>query len=311
MVRRMIYTCTMNAAIDLYVELDTLQPEVVNRTTDEDYQPNGKGVNVSIMLKRHGIDSVAMGFVAGFTGQFIEQSLDALGVETDFVHVDGITRVNVFMNADKEYKLVNQGPSISEEKQQQLLSKIENINKGDTLVVSGSVPKNVSETILVEIAKRCESKGIEFVLDTSITSPNEILKYKPFLLKPNEEELASFFQLKHQLSEDEIIHYGRKLLALGAKQVLVSRGAEGSIFMNEDTCLILTSPKGTVLNTACSGDALLATFIGLYKKGNSLEESLARATATGASTAFSKGLSDLQDIPQLVKQVQITRRDLT
>lgn len=307
----MIYTCTMNTAIDLYVELDTLQPEVVNRTTDEDYQPNGKGVNVSIMLKRHGIDSVAMGFVAGFTGQYIEQSLDALGVETDFVHVDGITRVNVFMNADKEYKLVNQGPSISDEKQQQLLSKIEHIHKGDTLVVSGSLPKNVSETILVEIAKRCERKGIEFVLDTSITSPNEILKYKPFLLKPNEEELARFFQLKHQLSEDEIIHYGRKLLALGAKQVLISRGAEGSIFINEDTCLILTSPKGTVLNTACSGDALLATFIGLYKKGISLEESLARATATGASTAFSKGLSDLQDIPQLVKQVQITRRDLT
>ncbi|MBM7839566.1 1-phosphofructokinase [Alkalihalobacillus xiaoxiensis] len=306
----MIYTCTMNAAIDLYVELDTLQPEIVNRTIDEDYQPNGKGVNVSIMLKKHGIDNVAMGFVAGFTGNFIQQSLNDLNIKTDFVHVDGITRINVFMNADKEYKVVNQGPSITDEKQQLLLSKIKQINKGDTLIVSGSLPLNVSDTIFIEIAKICEEKEIDFVLDTSIASPEQILKHKPYLLKPNDEELAAFFNLEHELDENEIIHYGQELIKQGAKQVLVSRGEKGSIFLNEDTCFVLTSPQGSVLNTACSGDALLGTFIGLYKQGKSLEEALIHATATGASTAFSKGLSDLTDIPQLVKQVQITRRGL-
>ncbi|WP_144560142.1 1-phosphofructokinase [Shouchella miscanthi] len=305
----MIYTCTMNAAIDLYVELDTLKPGRVNRTVDEDYQPNGKGVNVSIILKKYKIDSVAMGFVAGFTGRFIEQSLHEMDVKTDFVQVDGITRVNVFMNADKEYKLVNQGPPVTDEKQQELLDKVAQFHAGDTFIVSGSLPRNVSESILAEMAKICETNGIDFVLDTSIRSLQAILHHKPYLLKPNEEELADFFGLEHELTEEECIHYGKELLTQGARNILISRGEKGSIFINDDTCILATSPKGDVLNTACAGDALLGTFIGLYKNETPLEEALMRATATGASTAFSKGLSDLQDVPQLLNQVEVTRRE--
>ncbi len=304
----MIYTCTMNTAIDLYVELDRLEPQTVNRTMDEDYQPNGKGVNVSIMLEKQGINSVALGFIAGFTGRYIEESLRKMGIMTDFVYADGVTRINVFINADTEYKIVNQGPTIAREAQHQLLEKIRRIQQGDTLIVSGSLPKNVPESILEEMAAICEDKGIAFVLDTSIQSLSGILRHKPFLLKPNEEELADFFGITHRLNEEELIYYGSELIKQGAKQVLISRGAEGSIFINDSTCLLASSPIGTVINTACAGDALLATFIGYQKSGADLEESLMYATATGASTAFSKGLSDLYDVPELLKQIHIRRR---
>lgn len=309
--RKMIYTCTMNTAIDLYVQLEKLMPDKVNRTIDEDYQPNGKGVNVSIMLKRYGIESVATGFIAGFTGEFIQDSLQKLNIKTDFVHVDGITRINVFMNADKEYKVVNQGPSISKEKQRLLIEKIGQMEAGSTLIVSGSLPVGVSEAVLAEIGAMCKMNGVHYVLDTSISSLDGVLASQPYLLKPNEEELAGFFQVKHRLSEKELVYYGYELIKRGAKQVLISRGKDGSIYLNKDTCLFATSPKGKVLNTACAGDALLATFIGHIQQGTPVEDALAKATATGASTAFSKGLSDLKDVPMLLDQVQITRRGFT
>lgn len=196
-----IYTCTLNTAIDLYVELEELIPDSVNRTFDEDYQPNGKGVNVSIMLKRLGIESVALGFIAGFTGKYIEDSLREMDIQTDFVEVDGITRVNVFINSTEEYKIVNQGPVIQLAEQKLLLNKIKEIPTGSMLVLSGSLPKGVPDSIIVDIAKTCQTQGIQLVLDTSVDTVADTLIYRPFLLKPNEEEVADILKKRNRFQK--------------------------------------------------------------------------------------------------------------
>ncbi len=300
-----IYTCTMNTAIDLYVALDELKPDTVNRTHDEDYQPNGKGVNVSIMLKKYGINNVALGFIGGFTGKFINDSLIELGIKTGFIEVDGITRINVFINSDEEYKVVNQGPEISNNELKQLLDKIKSIPSGNTLVVSGSLPKGVPDSVIIDIAKICAQNNVKLVLDTSVSTVKETLPYKPYLLKPNEEEVAAIFQQAHPLSEEELVGCGKELIKMGAQHVIISRGAEGALYFSKDNLLKTNSPKGDVVNTACSGDALLATFLGKKMQEVPLDKALTYAVATGASTAFSKGLSDLSDIETLIKQVEV------
>ncbi|MCU0155624.1 1-phosphofructokinase [Bacillus safensis] len=303
----MIYTCTLNPAIDLYIALKEMRANAVNRTEDEDYQPNGKGVNVSIMLKKYGFTSTALGFIAGFSGSYIEQSLKDLSIQTDFISVEGITRINVFINTTEEYKLVNQGPAIEEKALHAFREKIAAIPQGGILIMSGSLPKGVPVSIFSEVAAICHQQKVKFILDTSSAAVLETLQYKPYLLKPNEEEIAAFFGKTHPLSEKELIQSGEKLIEMGAKQVLISRGEEGALFIRKDAVFKGNAPTGTVVNTACSGDAMLAAFLSKHLQGHSPEECLRYGIATGASTAFSKGLSDLHDIDSLIEQVHIQK----
>lgn len=301
----MIYTCTLNPAIDLYIALKEMRADTVNRTEDEDYQPNGKGVNVSIMLKKYGFTSTALGFIAGFSGSYIEQSLKDLSIQTDFIPVDGITRINVFINTTEEYKLVNQGPAIEAKALNAFREKISTIPKGSIFIMSGSLPKGVPASIFSEIAAICHQNNVKFILDTSSKAVLETLQYKPYLLKPNEEEMAAFFGKTHRLSETELIESGQKLIEMGAEQVLISRGGEGALFLTNEAVLKGNAPIGAVVNTACSGDAMLAAFLSKQLEGQPHEECLRYGIATGASTAFSKGLSDLHDIDSLIEQIHI------
>ncbi|WEZ72245.1 1-phosphofructokinase [Bacillus altitudinis] len=301
----MIYTCTLNPAIDLYIALKEMRADTVNRTEDEDYQPNGKGVNVSIMLKKYGFTSTALGFIAGFSGSYIEQSLKDLSIQTDFIPVEGITRINVFINTTEEYMLVNQGPTIEAKALNAFREKISTIPKGSIFIMSGSLPKGVPASIFSEIAAICHQNNVKFILDTSSKAVLETLQYKPYLLKPNEEEIAAFFGKTHRLSETELVESGRKLIEMGAEQVLISRGGEGALFLTNEVVLKGNAPKGTVVNTACSGDAMLAAFLSKQLEGQPYEECLRYGIATGASTAFSKGLSDLHDIDSLIEQIHI------
>ncbi|GLF82246.1 1-phosphofructokinase [Bacillus safensis] len=303
----MIYTCTLNPAIDLYIALKEMRANAVNRTEDEDYQPNGKGVNVSIMLKKYGFTSTALGFIAGFSGSYIEQSLKDLSIQTDFISVEGITRINVFINTTEEYKLVNQGPAIEEKALHAFREKIAAIPQGGILIMSGSLPKGVPASIFSEVAAICHQQKVKFILDTSSAAVLETLQYKPYLLKPNEEEIAAFFGKTHPLSEKELIQSGEKLIEMGAEQVLISRGEEGALFITKDAVFKGNAPTGTVVNTACSGDAMLAAFLSKHLEGHLPEECLRYGIATGASTAFSKGLSDLHDIDSLIEQVHIQK----
>ncbi|MED0867256.1 1-phosphofructokinase [Bacillus safensis] len=303
----MIYTCTLNPAIDLYIALKEMRANAVNRTEDEDYQPNGKGVNVSIMLKKYGFTSTALGFIAGFSGSYIEQSLKDLSIQTDFISVEGITRINVFINTTEEYKLVNQGPAIEEKALHAFREKIAAIPQGGILIMSGSLPKGVPASIFSEVAAICHQQKVKFILDTSSAAVLETLQYKPYLLKPNEEEIAAFFGKTHPLSEIELIQSGEKLIEMGAEQVLISRGGEGALFITKDAVFKGNAPTGTVVNTACSGDAMLAAFLSKHLEEHSPEQCLRYGIATGASTAFSKGLSDLHDIDSLIEQVHIQK----
>lgn len=303
----MIYTCTLNPAIDLYIALKEMRANAVNRTEDEDYQPNGKGVNVSIMLKKYGFTSTALGFIAGFSGSYIEQSLKDLSIQTDFISVEGITRINVFINTTEEYKLVNQGPAIEEKALHAFREKIAAIPQGGILIMSGSLPKGVPASIFSEVAAICHQQKVKFILDTSSAAVLKTLQYKPYLLKPNEEEIAAFFGKTHPLSEKELIQSGENLIEMGAEQVLISRGGEGALFITKDAVFKGNAPTGTVVNTACSGDAMLAAFLSKHLEEHSPEQCLRYGIATGASTAFSKGLSDLHDIDSLIEQVHIQK----
>lgn len=304
----MIYTCTMNPAIDLFVETQSYHPQVVNRSNGDDIQANGKGVNVSFILKMLGIENTAIGFSGGFTGKYIEETLKQKGIATNFVPVDGMTRINVFthvIDQDTEYKLVNQGPEITEVQMKALLAIISQMKKGDMLCVSGSHPKGISDHLLIEISRITHEKGVKLVLDTSSKVVLDCLKYQPYCMKPNEEELASWFG-KEQLTEEEYLIYGEKLIQLGAQKVLLSLGKKGALYFDQEQILHVTAPQGKVVNTACAGDTLLGSFVGSLEKGESPMDALQFGAAAGSSTAFSPGLTDFKDVSKLMKQMKRT-----
>ncbi|SFG32370.1 1-phosphofructokinase [Sporolactobacillus nakayamae] len=305
----MIYTCTMNPAIDLFTEFNSFEPHVVNRSVFEDYQANGKTINISFMLKKMGIDSVATGFLGGFTGTYIDDELNQTGIATDFVIIDGITRINTFIKAGAaEYKAVNRGPAISLAAQAQLIDKISKLTGKDMLFVSGSLPRGVDDSILKRISQLSVQKGFQLILDVSSNALLSCLEDHPYLIKPSDEELAAWLGVKPDSfnSEAQLIEAAEKLLKKGAQRILVSRGEKGTMYVDKEHILFTTAPKGEVVNTACAGDTLLGTFIGSRLKNKSLEDALVYATAAGSSTAFTAGLSDLTDVPELMKQIKLT-----
>jgi len=297
----------MNMAIDLFIETPELLPNTVNRTSDDEIQANGKGINVSLILKQLGIDNTALGFCGGFTGRYIADFLSQKQIPTDFIEVDGMTRINVFakVQATKdEYKLVNQGPKIMPEEMKVLLDKISQLKAGDYLCVSGSLPRGVPEDILVEISKICEAKQINLILDTSAKTIHKCLPYHPFLLKPNEQELSSWFG-KENLTIAECLTCCKQLVAKGAKQVLLSLGENGGAFVNGDGYILGNSPKGVVVNTACAGDTMLATFLAEQLNQKTEAQALKLSLAAGSSTAFRRGLTDFSDVDQLLEQIEL------
>lgn len=302
-----VYTCTFNLAIDLFIETDEMKPFKVNRTNDDEIQANGKGVNVSLIMKQLGINNTALGFKAGFTGDYIEDYLHQQEIGTDFISVPGMTRINVFTQVNKkneEFKLVNKGPEISQKKINSLLNQIKKLQAGDYLCVSGSLPRGVSPEIFVDISRICFEKQVNLIIDSSYPEVLECLSYQPFLLKPNEEELQSWYHTELN-SREEYISYAKRLIADGAKNVLLSLGEEGGVLLTKDAVYSGNSPKGQVVNTACAGDTLLGTFLAGHLKGEELATNLKKSLAAGSSTAFRKGLTDFSDVVELEKQIEI------
>jgi len=306
----MIYTCTLNPAIDLFIETDHLKPEVVNRTNSYDIQPNGKGVNVSFILKHLGVNNTAWGVGGGFTSNFIEESLRNKGIETDFTHIDGISRINVFtrvLDTDTEYKEVNNGPEVSADKVTEFLQKVATLTKDDKLVVSGSFSKGIQPEIIVDIAKMAEKQGFDLVIDTSYPEVVSAIEHHPYLIKPNDEELLSWFDQPDTDDINILVKYSKELLKKGAQNILLSLGAKGALFVNAEHVLLGNAPKIKVVNTACSGDTMLGTFLAGLEQGMSLEDNLQRSLAAASSTAASAGLTDFSDVDELMKQIKITQ----
>lgn len=300
----MIYTVTFNPALDYVVFLDNLKLGDVNRSTRESIFYGGKGINVSTILNTLGLETTALGFVAGFTGKTIEDGLAAQGIHTDFIHLpEGNSRINVKVKHGDETEINGQGPVITEEAINELFAKLDTLTKEDILVLAGSIPNTLPEDIYEKILARLEPKGIRIVVDATKDLLLNVLKYHPFLIKPNNHELGEMFGIVCKTDED-IVHYAKKLQEKGAVNVLISMAGDGAILITEDGQNIkMGTPKGKVVNSVGAGDSMVAGFITGYIRGGNYEEALKSGTAAGSATAFSEGLASLEMYEKMLKQI--------
>lgn len=291
----MIYTLTFSPAVDYVVDVDNLKIGAINRTKNEIFMPGGKGINVSIVLSNLGIKSKALGFVGGFSGEFIKDELKKKNIETDFVDVDGITRINMKIRSSEESAINGMGPILNDEDINKLVEKLKILNKEDYLVISGKIPASVSDAQFENILRVASENGARIVVDTEGKMLLTSLKYNPFLIKPNKEELEGLFNVTIN-SDLDIEVYAKKLLDKGAKNVIVSLGSDGAILVNNETVCKLAAPKGDAKNTVGAGDSLLAGFIYEYITSQDMQKALKFAIAAGSATAFSDGLASKEDI---------------
>lgn len=300
----MIYTVTFNPALDYVVGVERLTLGEVNRTTKESIYYGGKGINVSAVLKELKVESIALGFVAGFTGDAIERGVKEKGIVTDFIHLkEGMSRINVKIKSDQESEINGQGPEITKEAIELLFEKLDQLKEGDSLVLAGSIPKTLPSDIYERIMERLREKKIRVVVDATKDLLLNVLKYKPFLIKPNNHELGEMFGVILKTNE-EIISYGKKLQDMGAKNVLVSMAGDGSILIDETGNVYqMGVPAGKVKNSVGAGDSMVAGFLAGYAETNNYEEALKLGAATGSATAFSEGLATYEKIMELRSQL--------
>ncbi len=300
----MIYTVTFNPAIDYVMKLDELALNTVNRSRSEEIFFGGKGINVSIILHELGIDSVALGFTAGFTGEAIEKGVEALGVRTDFVRLkSGNSRINVKLKHGGETELNGQGPQISKHAINRLFEKLDTLKSGDTLVLAGSIPGTLPTDMYEKILEHLDGKGIRYIVDATGKLLLNVLQYKPFLIKPNNFELSELFGVKLNTNK-EIIKYAMKLQEMGAQNVLVSMAENGSILIDENKkAHVIGVPEGVAVNSVGAGDSMLAGFITGYLEKNDYNYALKLGTACGSSTAFSEGLATRDEIYNLLEKI--------
>ncbi len=300
----MIYTVTFNPAIDYVIGLNQFNIGEVNRASKEQIFFGGKGINVSWILNTLNVDSIALGFVAGFTGEAIEKGVSAQGIKTDFVFLDnGFSRINVKMKSSKETEINGQGPQINEDDIQKLFTKLDNLKSGDTLVLAGSIPNTLPSDMYEKILKHLSNKGINFVVDATKDLLVNVLKYKPFLIKPNNHELAEIFNVELK-SNDDIVTYAKKLQDMGARNVLISMAGDGCILIDEfGKVYTMGVPYGQVINSVGAGDSMVAGFIAGYSQTHDYEYALRLGTASGSATAFSEGLAEKSEIDRLLQQL--------
>lgn len=299
----MIYTVTFNPAVDYVVHTEEMKVGTVNRSKSEDIYFGGKGINVSIVLNELGIKSKALGFVAGFTGEAIEKGVGEKGIETDFVHLkSGFSRINVKIKAGDETELNGQGPAIDNNAINELFCKLDKLSDGDTIVLAGSIPNTLPSDIYEKILEYLSDRQIKAVVDATKDLLVNVLKYKPFLVKPNNYELGEIFGVT-LTTKDEIVKYAAKLKEMGAKNVLVSMAGDGALLLDEyGKTHICGVCRGTVKNSVGAGDSMVAGFLAGSLDGD-LEYALKLGTAAGGATAFSEGLAKKNDIYKLLDQL--------
>lgn len=300
----MIYTVTFNPALDYVVRVNQFTLGAVNRTVQEHIFYGGKGINVSAVLANLGFANTALGFVAGFTGEEIERGAKTLGFDSDFIHVKkGMSRINVKLKAEDETEINGMGPEIEEADVQALFEKLDRLQQGDMLVLSGSIPSSISDTIYEEIMERLDGRGIRIVVDATKDLLLNVLQYHPFLIKPNNHELGEMFGVVLE-TEDEIIRHAKILQERGAVNVLISMAGDGAVLVAENGEIYRRKPpKGVVKNSVGAGDSMVAGFAAGYLKTGDYEEALKLGTAAGSASAFSDGLADGDTIRRLYGQL--------
>ena len=300
----MIYTITFNPALDYILQVDNFEIGKINRTKNEKILSGGKGLNVSIVLRNLGIKSTALGFIAGFTGDELKRDIEKRGIETDFIKVsNGITRINVKISSKIETALNGNGPIVTEKDIEILLDKIKEIKEEDIVILAGNIPKCINNNIYEIICKTLEKNKVTFIVDATKELLVNVLKYKPFLIKPNKEELEETFNTKIETKE-EIVFYAKKLQLIGAKNVLISLGGDGAIFVTADGEVYFSeAPKGKVVNTVGAGDSMVAGFVAGYLKNGDLKKAFKMGIATGSASAFSDNLATAEEVANLLKEI--------
>ena len=301
----MIYTVTLNPSIDYIVRLDKLVTGITNRTTEEEYYYGGKGINVSLVLAELDLDSTAYGFVAGFTGKAIENGIRNDHIITDFIKLkEGISRINVKIKAGEETEINCQGPHIDERELERLLQKIDRIASDDTLILAGSIPKTMPDDVYERMMERIRFKNVRIVVDATNKLLVNSLKYKPFLIKPNRQELSEIFGVEVKTEED-IVHYAKELQKMGARNVLISLGGDGAMLIDEEGNKHKAGVlKEKVLNTVGSGDSMVAGFVAGYEKTGDYAYALKLGSVCGNATAFLPGLATKEKINELLEKFE-------
>lgn len=302
----MIYTLTLNPAIDYYMSIENFQLGSLNLLEEGYTLPGGKGINVSKVLKNFSVESKALGFVGGFTGDYIKKHLNEYEIESDFIELQENTRMNIKLKTkDSETEIAGKSPTISKENIEELLKKFEEIKKDDVVILSGSVPNSISKSIYADIIKLLP-KDCKVILDTRGLPFVEGLKEGVFLTKPNNHELEEFFNRKLNNIE-EIIQAGKDLQALGSKNVLISLGKDGSILITEKEVYIGNAPQGKLISSVGAGDSMVAGVVYGIAKGMTLEDSYKYGIASGSSTAFSEGLTTFEGMNSLLNKIEIKK----
>lgn len=301
----MIYTITFNPALDYIVKMDEFNLGHVNRSNNEFVYAGGKGINVSIVLNNLEVKSKALGFIAGFTGDEIERRVREFGCDTDFIKLkEGMSRINVKIKADVESEINGGGPDISSEALEKLYAKLDTLTTGDILVLAGSIPKTMPTDIYERIMERLQEKNVRFIVDTTGESLLKVLKYNPFLIKPNHHELGELFGVKLN-SKEEVIEYARKLKDMGAQNVIISMAGDGAVLIDSNGGVTTSNvPKGVVKNSVGAGDSMVAGFIAGYLNSEKIEDGFKLGVATGSASAFSEGLATKDYVYELLEQVR-------
>lgn len=305
----MIYTVTLNPSIDHVIEMNELQEGIVNKVNIENFYAGGKGINVSKILKEHGVENIALGFISGFTGEFIKNNLEQCGIKNDFINVfNGYSRINMKIKTNENETEINGlGPSISSSNIKDLFNQLEKLSSNDILVLAGSIPPSLSDNFYEEIMKQLSTKNVKIIVDARNNLLLNVLKYRPFLIKPNHHEISEIFN-KEIKTIDELIFHGNKLKEMGAQNVLISMGGDGAILITESNEIYRSNiPKGTLKNSVGSGDSMVGGFITGYLKTNDYKEALKLGTASGSATAYSDDLAKISFINELSSQIQITK----
>ena len=296
----MIYTVTFNPSLDYIVSMNGFEMGMTNRTTKEQMFPGGKGINVSIVLSNLGIENTALGFTAGFTGEEIEKETRKMGLHTDFIHVEnGFSRINVKLKDYDGTEINGMGPDITKDSIDKMYEKLDRLQKGDALVLAGSIPKCLPDSIYSNIMERLQEKGILFVVDATKDLLLNVLQYKPFLIKPNNHELGEIFGVELHARED-VVPYARKLQEKGARNVLVSMSGEGAVLVDETGSVhALPAPKGILVNAVGAGDSMVAGFLAGWTQKGDYDYAFRMGLSTGSASAFSEFLATKKEVEQV------------
>lgn len=301
----MIYTVTFNPSLDYIVSVNEFQMGMTNRTSEEIMLPGGKGLNVSIVLKNLGRESVALGFAAGFTGKEIQRMAEEQGLHCDFIPVEhGFSRINVKLKDFDGTEINGKGPEIREKEVRQLYEKLDLLKEGDVLVLAGSIPESLPDSIYSDILFQLSGRGILFVVDATKELLMNVLKFQPFLIKPNNHELGELFGVTLKTRED-VVPYGKKLQEQGARNVLVSMAGEGAVLLSETGEIFsLPAPKGTLVNAVGAGDSMVAGFLAGWMERKEYEYAFRMGVSAGSASAFSKLLATREEVEAVYARLE-------